>query len=129
MMNRKKLDLEDLLKLKRCEIPQETFWETFDAGLQAKISSITPKRFVWENLWTVFRKFSPALASCAIALMVAVHFGCRNKTSRYDIVAMPTSISDCQTSVLVPDAAVQLLAKSVIQEKMVATTSANCFSF
>jgi hypothetical protein len=78
MMNRGKqrpVTLEDLLRLKRTELPPAEFWTQFDRELRAKqLAAIVEKRPWWRSLPSVFSGFSryqlPLGATAVLAITV-----------------------------------------------------------
>ena len=128
MIEQQDLKLGALLKLKRYEMPTEAFWAAFDAGLRTKLD-LTPvqKRSSWFTQCVGFLyRFSPLTVACAVMLLLGLSFSSNNR-ERYDVVSQPVSLNECRSSVL--KATSNILAKSVIQKKMVASAAPNCFSF
>ena len=128
MIEQQDLKLGALLKLKRYEMPTEAFWMAFDADLRTKLD-LTPaqKKCSWFTQWvSALYRFSPLTVACTVMLLLAVNFSSNSK-ERYDVVSQPVSLNECRSSVL--KATSNVLAKSVIQKKMVASATTNCFSF
>ncbi|HZZ21007.1 MAG TPA: hypothetical protein VFE25_16660 [Opitutaceae bacterium] len=74
--SRKKITVEDLLRLKKAERPPEDFWVKFDAEIRAKqLSAIVSKRPWWAGLtrsFTIVRSLQlPLGAAAAVALTYA----------------------------------------------------------
>lgn len=128
MIEQQDLKLGALLRLKRYEMPTEAFWTAFDADLRTKLDLVpAQKKCSWFTQWVgVLYRFSPLSVACTVMLLLVLNFSSTNK-ARYDVVAQPVSMSECRNSVL--KATSDILAKSVIQKKMVASASTNCFSF
>ena len=127
-MEQQDLKLGALLKLKRYEMPTEAFWTAFDADLRTKLDLVpTQKKHSWftQCIGALYR-FSPLTVACTVMLLLALNFSSSNR-ERYDVVSQPVSLNECRNSVL--KATSNILAKSVIQKKMVASTTTNCFSF
>lgn len=129
MIEQRDLNLEALLKLKRYEMPTETFWTTFDSNLRTKLDlTSAQKRRSWFTQFThALCRFSPLTAACTVMLVLALHFSSDARRERYDVVTQPVSLNECRSSIL--KATSDILTKSVIQKKIVATTATNCFSF
>lgn len=129
MMEQQDLRLGALLKLKRYEMPTEAFWTAFDANLRTKLD-LTPiqKKHAWFTQFVgALYRFSPLTVACTVMLLLALNFSTGINKERYDVVSQPVSLNECRSSVL--KATSDILAKSVIQKKMVASTATNCFSF
>ena len=128
MMEQQDLKLGALLRLKRYEMPTETFWTAFDADLRTKLDLVpAQKKCSWFTQWiSALYRFSPLTVACTVMLLLVVNFSSNNKV-RYDVVSQPISLNECRNSVL--KTASNVLAKSVIQKKMVASATTNCFSF
>ena len=128
MIEQQDLKLGALLKLKRYEMPTEAFWTMFDTDLRTKLDLVpAQKKSSWFAQWMgALYRFSPLTAACTVMLLLALNLSSSNK-ARYDVVSQPVSLNECRSSVLKATSGV--LAKSVIQKKIVATTTPNCFSF
>ncbi len=129
MIEQQDLKLGALLKLKRYEMPTEDFWTTFDAELKTRLD-LTPtsqKRSWFSQIFGILYRFSPLTAACTIMLLLALNFSSNTRKERYDAVAYPVSLTECRSSILKTTS--DILNRSVIQKKMVASTSTNCFSF
>lgn len=129
MTEQQDLNLEALLKLKRYEMPTEAFWTTFGSNLRTKLDLVpVQKKNFWFTQFThALCRFSPLTAACTVMLVLALHFSSDIRKERYDVVAQPVSSNECRSSIL--RATSDILTKSVIQKKIVATTATNCFSF
>src|SRR4051812_31896922 len=71
------IEIEDLLRLKRAERPPVEFWAQFDRELRAKqLAALVAKRPWWQRLPQMFPRFSryqlPLGAACALALTLGV---------------------------------------------------------
>ena len=129
MMEQQDLKLGALLRLKRYEMPTEAFWTAFDANLRTKLD-LTPaskKRSWFTQFVGALYRFSPLTVACTVMFLLALNFSSDFRKERYDVVSQTVSSNECRNSVL--KATSDILAKSVIQKKMVASAATNCFSF
>lgn len=127
-----KFELESLLKLKRNEMPTEAFWDSFNSRLNAQLAQESmPKAHIsWLKHYLNWLYRSPLIsATCALSLLLAVHFFNAKSQFRYIAINEPISINESQIAVLAADLSVIGLEKNVIQKKMVASNATNCFSF
>ena len=127
-MEQQDLKLGALLKLKRYEMPSEAFWTTFDTDLRTRLD-LTPiqKKCSWFTQFVAaLYRFSPLTVTCVVMFLFALNLSSNNR-ERYNVVTQPMSLNECRSSILKTTS--NLLAKSVIQKKMVASTASNCFSF
>jgi hypothetical protein len=60
--------LEELLRLKKFEQPEDEFWEKFDQGLRRKSMQalVTEKTAFWDKLWVRQLAVASALVFCAV---------------------------------------------------------------
>lgn len=128
MIEQQDLKLGALLRLKRYEMPTEAFWTVFDTGLRTKLDLIPvqKKSSLFTRCVGVLYRFSPLTVACTVMLLLGLSFSSNNR-ERYDVVSQPVSLNECRSSVLKTTS--DVLAKSVIQKKMVASAAPNCFSF
>ncbi len=69
------LNLEDLLKLKRAELPSKVEWNEFDEGLRRKMALCVVRReSVWSRVSSKIPSFGYASAGAAAMLLAAVLF-------------------------------------------------------
>lgn len=129
MIEQQDLKLGALLRLKRYEMPTEAFWTTFDANLRTKLDlTPTSKKSSWFTQFVgVLYRFSPLTVACTVMFLLALNFSSDFRKERYDVVSQTVASNECRSSVLKSTS--DILAKSVIQKKMVASTATNCFSF
>ena len=79
MDQRPKIELEDLLKLKRHEKPDSGFWNEFDTGLRRKsLEALAKKpdgffRSLWAHKWMQQVGVAAALAMCGVPAYFGVH--------------------------------------------------------
>ena len=78
MDQKPKIELEELLKLKKYEKPEPEFWEKFDQGLRRKSMEALVKEDAsfWQRIWE--RKgFQQIAVATAFAFLCSAHFyGC-----------------------------------------------------
>lgn len=74
--NKKTVTLEDLLKLKRCEKPSESFWKNFDRELQQKTLQVLVEKPSWSVRVSdaVLAYFRPAIAVTSMAAVFTIGF-------------------------------------------------------
>lgn len=129
MTEQQDLKLGALLRLKRYEVPTEAFWTAFDANLRTKLDLVpAQKKYSWftQFIGALYR-FSPLTVACTVMFLLALNFSSDIRKERYEVVSQPVSLNECRSSVLKTTS--DVLAKSVIQKKMVASATTNCFSF
>jgi|GEM_PF-2234928 len=79
MDQRPKIELEDLLKLKRHEKPESEFWNEFDTGLRRKsLEALANKpqgffRSLWAHKWMQQVGVAAAFAICGVPAYFGVH--------------------------------------------------------
>ena len=129
MIEQQDLKLGALLRLKRYEMPTEDFWTAFDANLRTKLdlTATTKKEFWFSRFVGALYRFSPLTVACTVMFLLALNFSSDIRKERYEVVSQPVSLNECRSSVLKTTS--DILAKSVIQKKMVASAAPNCFSF
>lgn len=73
---KKTVSLEDLLKIKRCEKPSESFWENFDRELQQKTLQVLVEKPNWAARVSekIFIYFKPAMAVTSMAVIFSIGF-------------------------------------------------------
>lgn len=80
MDQKPKIELEDLLKLKKFEKPEPEFWEKFDQGLRKKSMEALVKEHssLWERIWE--RKWiqQAAVAAAFVFCGVPTYLGVQN---------------------------------------------------
>ena len=128
-MEKPKFELERLLKAKRFEMPDEAFWDAFDARLKASLAAeIQPQRVSWKQyLGTWLRRWSPVAAVGLFVFGGVCHFSSRFNAPRLETCFQPSGAHACR-SLSFHVAPSSEIAKSVLK-KNVALTAANGFTF
>src|SRR5271168_5255876 len=71
----RKITVEDLLRLKRAERPQDEFWATFEAEIRSKqLSAIVSRRPWWDRFSWILAAVSRRQLSLGSAAAVALAF-------------------------------------------------------
>ncbi|MDR2769598.1 MAG: hypothetical protein LBB19_03560 [Puniceicoccales bacterium] len=142
-MKPKKLNfsLEELLHLKRCEMPREEFWEAFEKQLQCRLAlEIKRKRsFSWMNMLDVLYKnwvrwFPLATCLCVFGFVVYTPYFRVGKLSSRFVVMTEDVICHRALKQFVLSVDQQLSSvpvRSLVSgsQKIVATDACKCFSF
>lgn len=65
------ISLEKLLKVKRCELPDDDFWERFERRLHRKIlqTALCPKPSVWARCLSILPRLVYGTATIAVVLI------------------------------------------------------------
>jgi len=129
MAEQPKFELERLLKAKRFEMPDEAFWDAFDARLKASLAAEAQSRHVsWKQyLGAWLRRWSPVAAVGLFVFGGICHFSSRFNASRLEMCFQPSDVQSCR-SLAFSVAPSSEVAKSVLK-KNVALTSENGFTF
>jgi hypothetical protein len=77
MDQKPKIELEDLLKLKKFEKPEPEFWETFDQGLRKKSMEalVEEHSSIWERIWERKWMQQAAIAAAFVFCGVPTYLG------------------------------------------------------
>ena len=80
MDQKPKIELEELLKLKRFEKPEPEFWEKFDQGLRKKSMEalVEERTTLWERLWERKWLQQIALAAAFVFCGIPTYLGVQN---------------------------------------------------
>lgn len=128
-MEEPKFELERLLKAKRFEMPDEAFWDAFDARLKASLAAEEqPRRVSWKQyLGTWLRRWSPVAAVGLFVFGGVCHFSSRFNAPRLEVCFQPSDIRSCRSLAfrISPSSEV---AKSVLK-KNVALMNGDRFTF
>jgi hypothetical protein len=96
-----KLDLETLLQLKRCERPNEAFWDAFDARLHQRLSEEVAPRS--SNKWLAFvyrlQRLLPIPVGCGIAAGLLCSVVWLPSVEQLMPCSQPMALQECQYSV------------------------------
>lgn len=142
-MKPKKLNfsLEELLHLKRCEMPREAFWEAFEEQLQCRLAlEIKRKRsFSWTNMLAILYKkwvhwFPLATCLCVFSFVVyAQCFRVEKLSNRFVVVSEDIICHQAlkQFVLSVDQQLSSVPVKNLVSgsQKMVATDTCKRFSF
>ena len=80
MDDKPKIELEELLKLKKFEQPGDEFWETFDQGLRKKSMEalVKDRPSIWSSLWDRRWIQQVAVAAAIVFCAVPAYLGIQN---------------------------------------------------
>ena len=128
-MEQPKFELERLLKAKRFEMPDEAFWDAFDARLKASLTEeVQPKRVSWKQyLGAWLRRWSPVAAVGLFVFGGICHFSSRFNAPHLEMCFQPSDAHACR-SLTFSVAPSSEIAKSVLK-KNVASTDGDRFTF
>ena len=128
-MEEPKFELERLLKAKRFEMPDEAFWDAFDARLKASLAAeVQPRRVSWRQyLGAWLRRWSPVAAVGLFVFGGICHFSFRFNAPHLEVCFQPSDVQSCRSLAfhVVPSSEV---VKSVLK-KNVALTDGDRFTF
>ena len=128
-MEQPKFELERLLKAKRFEMPDEAFWDAFDARLKASLAEeVQPWHVSWKQyLGTWLRRWSPVAAVGLFVFGGICHFSFRFNASHLEVCFQPSDVQSCRSLAfhITPSSEI---ARSVLK-KNVALTSEDGFTF
>ena len=128
-MEEPKFELERLLKAKRFEMPDEAFWDAFDARLKASLTEeVQPKRVSWKQyLGAWLRRWSPVAAVGLFVFGGVCHFSSRFSAPHLEMCFQPSDIRSCR-SLSFHVSPLSGVVKSVLK-KNVALTDGDRFTF
>jgi hypothetical protein len=124
--NKRPVTLEDLLKLKRAELPPAEFWSQFDRELRAKqLAALVEQRPWWRTMPRFFAGFSryqlPLGATAVLALtLVSVHY--YRPASAENVSARVANV-DVSATAVVNHSAPMAQSSAASQEELGVTTS------
>ena len=128
-MEKPKFELERLLKAKRFEMPDEAFWDAFDARLKASLAAeVKPRSVSWKQcLGALLRRWSPVAAVGLFVFGGVCHFLSRFNAPHLEVCFQPSDVRSCRSLSfhVSPSSGV---VKSVLK-KNVALTDSGRFTF
>ena len=128
-MEEPKFELERLLKAKRFEMPDEAFWDAFDARLKASLAAeVQPWHVSWKQylgMW--LRRWSPVAAVGLFVFGGVCHFSSRFNVPRLEMCFQPSDIRSCRSLSFHISPSSEVV-KSVLK-KNVALTDGDRFTF
>lgn len=129
MAEQPKFELERLLKAKRFEMPDEAFWDAFDARLKVSLAEeVQPRRVSWKRyLGAWLRRWSPVAAVGLFVFGGVCHFSSRFNAPRLEMCFQPSDVQSCRLLAfhIAPSSEI---ARSVLK-KNVALTDGDRFTF
>ena len=128
-MEEPKFELERLLKAKRFEMPDEAFWDAFDARLKSSLAAeVQPRRVSWRQyLGAWLRRWSPVAAVGLFVFGGICHFSFRFNAPHLEVCFQPSDVQSCR-SLAFHVAPSSEVVKSVLK-KNVALTDGDRFTF
>ena len=128
-MEEPKFELERLLKAKRFEMPDEAFWDAFDARLKASLAEeVQPWHVSWRQyIGAWLRRWSPVAAFGLFVFGGVCHFSSRFNVSRLEMCFQPSDIRSCRS--LSFDISVSSEIARNVLKKNVALTAEDGFTF
>ena len=98
-MEEPKFELERLLKAKRFEMPDEAFWDAFDARLKASLAEEEqPQHVSWKQyLGAWLRRWSPVAAVGLFVFGGICHFSSRFNASCLEMCFHPSDVRSCRS--------------------------------
>ena len=129
MAEQPKFELERLLKAKRFEMPDEAFWDAFDARLKVSLAEeVQSRRVSWRQyLGAWLRRWSPVAAVGLFVFGGICHFSSRFNASCLEMCFQPSDVRSCR-SLAFHIAPSSEIARSVLK-KNVALTDGDRFTF
>ena len=128
-MERRKFDLDQLLKAKRFEVPDEAFWDAFDARLKKRlVDEVQPRRVSWKEIFGLWLRRWALVTTVGLFVFGSVFHLFRSDLPRLETCYRPSDIRSCRSISFCPSASLEL-AKSVLQKKSVALTDNRHFTF
>ena len=129
MAEQPKFELERLLKAKRFEMPDEAFWDAFDARLKASLAEeVQPRRVSWKPyLGTWLRRWSPVAAVGLFVFGGICHFSSRFNAPHLEMCFQPSDVQSCRS--LSFDISVSSEIERSVLKKNVALMDGDRFTF
>lgn len=129
MAEQPKFELERLLKAKRFEVPDEAFWDAFDARLKASLAEeVQSRRVSWkQHLGTWLRRWSPVAAVGLFVFGGICHFSSRFSAPHLEMCFQPSDVQSCRS--LSFDISVSSEIERSVLKKNVALTDGDRFTF
>jgi len=112
-----KVTLEDLLRLKRVELPSPEFWVNFEKELRQKqLTALVQKRHWWHQLPVLINRriYIPAGAAAIMAFSLV--------TIRYSVPTQVGQMPKIAPRVVAEDSAVEMLPATVVVESVSSRT-------
>lgn len=129
MAEQPKFELERLLKAKRFEMPDEAFWDAFDARLKASLAEeMQPRRVSRKQyLGAWLRRWSPVAAVGLFVFGGVCHFSSRFNAPHFEVCFQPSGAQSCRLLAFHVAPSSEIV-KSVLK-KNVALTDGDRFTF
>ena len=129
MAEQPKFDLDCLLKAKRFEMPDEAFWDAFNARLkQCLPTEVQPRRVKFAEVFALWlRRLMPVATVGLLVFGGVCHFSSRFNASHLEMCFQPSDIRECHV-LSFHTSGTPGFAKSVL-EKSIASAEKSDFTF